>query len=71
MIRVLGTTNPTQVIAEKVAGFPPHTNLHKVDAVGCEEEDEEDKLEACEGDVRREHQARCRARREDGLEEVD
>ena len=41
-----------------------------MDAVGCDEEDEEEQLEAREGDVCRDHQARRRAWREDGLEEV-
>ena len=33
MIRVLGTTNRAHFIALKVAGFPPHTNLARLQAV--------------------------------------
>ena len=33
MIAHLGTTNTTQNIAVKVAGFPPHANLARLPAV--------------------------------------
>lgn len=41
-----------------------------MDTVGRDEEDEEEELQACERDVCRDDQARCRARCEDRLEEI-